>query len=191
MLKGPGLAAEDALASFRIDAHKAALGANFANSALLIAAMGELIGNVIDHSEAEESGVAVFSASAGVFEFVVADRGIGALQSLRQCPTYSGLGDEGAALAAMIEPGVSRYGPHQGHGNGFRPIFERLADMTGHLRFRSGDYALSLDGRFGDVIGRQLSQKPRLLGVFAAVVCCVPIQDQAQAACRRGWRSKN
>jgi hypothetical protein len=188
VLKGAGLAAEDKLASFKIDAHKAALGANFANAALLIAAMGELIGNIIDHSQAEESGVAVFSARAGLFEFVVADRGIGALRSLRQCPAYSGLGNEGAALAAMIEPGVSRHGPNQGHGNGFRPIFERLADVTGHLRFRSGDYALSLDGTFGDVIGRQLSQKPSLLGVFAAVVCSVPVQDQTRAARARGSR---
>lgn len=191
MLKGPGLTAEDTLSSFKINAHKAARGALFPDAGLLIAAMGELTGNVIDHSQAEESGVAIFSASAGMFEFVVADRGIGALQSLRQCPDYSGLGDEGAALTAMIEPGVSRHGPNTGHGNGFKPIFERLADMTGQLRFRSGDYALSLDGRFGDVIGRQLSQKPRLSGVFAAVVCRVPSQGQIHAARGRDPRRNN
>ena len=71
----------------------------------------------------------------------------------------------------MIEAGVTRYGRGAGHGNGFRPIFERLADMTGHLRFRSGDYALTLDGRFGDGIARQIAQKPRLLGLFASVSC--------------------
>ena len=175
MVKGRGLTAEDALRSFKIDAHKAALGARFGKAApLLIAAMGELVGNVIDHSQAEESGVAIFSARTGRFEFVVADRGIGVLRSLQQCSNYRTLGDEGEALAAMVETGVSRHGPDRGHGNGFRPIFERLADMTGQLRFRSGDYALSLDGQFGDRIGRQLAQKPRLCGFFAAVVCGIP-----------------
>lgn len=175
MLKGKGLASEESLASFKIDAHKAALSANFGKAApLLVAAMGELIGNVIDHSQADESGLAIFLARAGRFELVVADRGVGVLRSLRQCPDYRTLGDEGAALAAMVETGVSRHGPGQGHGNGFRPIFERLANMTGQLRFRSGDYALSLDGQFGDRIGREISQKPGLSGFFAAVVCRIP-----------------
>ena len=69
---------------------------------------------------------------------------------------------------------MSRFAHGTGHGNGFRPIFEKLADMTGHLRFRSGDYALTLDGRFGDRVARQLAQKPRLRGVFAAVSCRAP-----------------
>lgn len=175
-----GLSREDELSSFKIDAHKAALAANFGKaSALIVAAMGELIGNVIDHSEAEQSGVAVFSSSATHFEFVVVDRGIGGLQSLRKCRDYTGLGDEGAALAAMVENGVSRFGSNEGHGNGFRPIFEKLADMTGQLRFRSGDYALSLDGRFGERIGRQLAQKPQLSGFFAAIVCRAPREMRA------------
>ena len=73
----------------------------------------------------------------------------------------------------LVDASVSRHGANQGHGNGFRPIFERLADMTGQLRFISGNYALSLDGRFDDQIGRQLAQKPRLSGFFAAVNCGV------------------
>ena len=58
-----------------------------------------------------------------------------AKERLRQCPDYSAIGDEGAALATLIEPGVSRRGPNQEHGNGFKPIFERLANATGQLRF--------------------------------------------------------
>jgi hypothetical protein len=177
MVKGHGLADERALGSFKIDAHKAALEASFGKAAaLMIAAMGEFIGNIIDHSQAEETGVAIFFARPGLFEFVIADRGIGVLRSLQQCPEYSRLSSEGDALAKMIEMGVSRHGSSQGRGYGFRPIFERLADMTGQLRFRSSDYALSLDGRFGDRIGRQLAQKPRLSGFFAAVVCRSPDQ---------------
>lgn len=136
--------------------------------------MGELIGNVIDHSEAIGSGTALFSAETGRFEFVIADAGIGALRSLTRNPDQAGLGDEGAALEAMVEAGVSRFARDTGHGNGFRPIFEKLADMTGQLRFRSGDYALTLDARFGDRIARQISQKPRLTGFLAAISCSMP-----------------
>lgn len=174
LVSGGGLEREQFLASFKIDAHKAALGVGFGKTAaLLVAAMGELIGNVIDHSEAPKTGVAAFTATPGVFEFVVADTGIGALRSLTKNPDHAGLRDEGVALAAMVEAGVSRFDRDSGHGNGFRPIFERLADMTGELRFRSGDYALSLDGRFGDRIGRQLAQKPPISGFLAAVSCRV------------------
>jgi hypothetical protein len=174
LVTGAGLEQEETLTSFKIDAHKAALAAGFGRAALVVAAMGELIGNVVDHSEATESGTALFSAEAGRFEFVVADAGIGALRSLIRNPDYAGLGDEGAALQAMVETGVSRFARNTGHGNGFRPIFEKLADMTGQLRFRSGDYALTLDGRFGDRIARQVSQKPTLTGFLAAVFCSVP-----------------
>lgn len=177
LVSASGLEDEHHLSSFKIDAHKAALGAGFKAAPLLVAAMGELIGNVIDHSEASETGIAVFAARPGAFEFVVADTGIGVLTSLTKNPEHARLQDEGTALSAVIESGVSRFGRDTGHGNGFRPIFERLADMTGELRFRSGDYALSLDGQFGNRIGRQIAQKPRLSGFFAAVLCRAPKKD--------------
>lgn len=172
LIQAGSLIAEDRLTEFKIDAHLAAKRAGFGSSAALIAAaLGELIGNVLDHSGAFGTGIAIFSGRKGLFELVVADRGIGALRSLRQCSEYVNLRDEGAALSAMIEAGVSRFGPGSNHGNGFRPLFERLADMTGQLRFRSGDFALSIDGRFGDRIARQLAQKPPVMGLFAAVLC--------------------
>ncbi len=175
LASGKGLESEAHLNGFKIDAHKAARSAGFVGKApLLVAAMGELIGNVIDHSEARGTGAAVFVARPKEFEFVVVDAGIGALKSLTKNPEHTHLQDESAALAAMVETGVSRFERGSGHGNGFRPIFERLADMTGELRFRSGDYALDLDGRFGNRIGRQLAQKPRISGFFAAVNCRVP-----------------
>lgn len=175
LISAAGLEREEILTSFKIDAHKAALAAGFTSTAaLLVAAIGELIGNVVDHSEGLDSGVALFVALSGEFEFVIADCGIGARASLARNPEHANLGDEGSALRAMVEAGVSRFARGTGHGNGFRPIFERLADMTGHLRFRSGDYALTLDGRFGDRVARQLAQKPRLRGVFAAVSSRAP-----------------
>jgi hypothetical protein len=174
LVAGVGLEQDQTLTSFKIDAHKAALATGFEKASLLVAAMGELIGNVVDHSDATASGTALFCAETGRFEFVIADAGIGVLQSLTRNPDHRNLGDEGAALQAMVETGVSRFARDAGHGNGFRPIFEKLADMTGQLRFRSGDYALTLDGRFGDRIARQVSQKPRIKGFLAAVSCSVP-----------------
>ena len=172
IIKGSGLSCDQTLNSFKIDAHKAALAANFNTAApRLVAALCELIGNISDHSEAADTGFVAFSANDGLFEFVVADRGVGVLESLRKSPEHRALSDQGAALSAMIQSGVSRFGSGTGHGNGFRPIFERLADMKGFLRFRSGDYALTLDGQFGDKVNLQLSQKPLIIGFFAAVVC--------------------
>lgn len=180
LVNGAGLQNEPHLASFKIDAHKAALNAGFGKAApLLVAAMGELIGNVIDHSEAADTGIAIFVSRVGSFELVVADTGIGALKSLTKNPEHANVSDEGAALGAMIEAGVSRFSRDSGHGNGFRPIFERLADMTGELRFRSGDYVLSLDGRFGDRIARQLAQRPPIAGFLAAISCRLPEKQRS------------
>lgn len=171
-IRADGITCDPALNSFKVDAHKAALAAHFGKAAsLVVAAMGELIGNIVDHSEATTSGFVAFLTRERLVEFVVADRGIGALKSLRKSFVHERLSDHGAALTSMIENGVSRFGSDTLHGNGFRPIFERLADMSGHLRFRSGNYALSLDGRFGDKIKLQLAQKPDVQGFVAAVVC--------------------
>lgn len=175
LIKAQGIVDETTLRSFKIDAHKAALAAGFDRAApLLVAAIGELVGNIVDHSQAVATGVVAFLGRPNSFEFVVADCGIGVLSSLHQSPDYLHLGDEGQALAAMVEPGVSRYDVKLGHGNGFRPIFERLADMQGQLRFRSGDHALTLDGRFGDRVARQVSQRPKLRGFLTAISCRNP-----------------
>ena len=171
-IRAGGIACDPTLNSFKVDAHKAALAANFGKAAsLVIAAMGELIGNIVDHSEAASTGFVGFLTRERSIEFVVADRGIGVLESLRKSLVHEGLSDHGAALSSMIENGVSRFGLDTLHGNGFRPLFERLADMNGQLRFRSGNYALSLDGCFGDKIKLQLAQKPIIQGFIAAVTC--------------------
>ncbi|MEV4933021.1 hypothetical protein [Sphingobium sp. LSP13-1-1.1] len=178
-ITGAGIENEEALSSFKIDAHKAAKNAGFGMQAgLIVAALGELVGNVIDHSQNPGSAAALFSAGRGEFEFVITDDGIGVLDSLTQNPEHAMLSDHGAALQAMVEAGVSRFARNTGHGNGFRPIFEKLADMTGELRFRSGDYVLTLDGRFGDRIARQTNQKARMRGFLAAVNCKIAAQPR-------------
>ena len=115
-------------------------------SGQLVAAMEELENNIHEHADAPETGMLAYRAEPGAFEFVVADRGIGVLRSLRRCATYAALPDEGKALEAALTDGVSRHGPDSNHGHGFRPIFTGLMNLHGELRFRSGDHAVH-DGR--------------------------------------------
>jgi anti-sigma regulatory factor (Ser/Thr protein kinase) len=174
-LSGADLACESTLQHFKTEPHLAALKANVpsATAGQIGAAFGELIGNIIDHSAAIPSGFAAFRAKTRAFEFVVSDRGMGPLASLTTCAEYASMSDHGEALQAIIETGVSRFGAGSGHGHGFRPIFEKLADMSGQLRFRSGDAALTLDGRFGDKVKLQVAQKSPISGFYASVVVAI------------------
>lgn len=137
----------------------------------IVAAMQELESNIHEHSDAPNTGVLAFRATPDLFEFVVADRGIGILRSLQRCAMYAATPDHGKALASAIGDGVSRFGPDGKRGYGFRPIFLGLANLYGSLRFRSGDYALSIDGTSPTLANSQLAQKPPIDG-FLASVCC-------------------
>jgi hypothetical protein len=138
----------------------------------MAAAMQELEANIQEHSGAVPTGALVFRATSNVFEFVVADRGIGLLSSLRSSSRYPGLSDHGDALELALADGVSRHND-PGHGHGFRPIFQGLSDLNGYLRFRNGDHALIMDGTGADLATAQLSQKPFIDG-FLASICCQP-----------------
>ena len=133
--------------------------------------MRELESNVHEHAEAPDSGVIAYRAEAGAFEFVVADRGIGVLESLRSSGEYEYLRDEGTALRAALTEGVSRHGRDVGRGLGFRPMFRGLVDLYGELRFRSGDHAMTMDGVGPDVATARIAQKARMPGFFASVRC--------------------
>ena len=136
----------------------------------MAAAMQELEGNIQEHSNAPATGFLAFRATSGVFEFVVADRGIGLLASLRQRAAFSAMEDHGKALELALTDGISRY-DDSGRGHGFRPIFLGLTNLQGHLRFRSGDHALVIDGTGPTLATAQISQKPPLEGFFASVSC--------------------
>jgi hypothetical protein len=140
-------------------------------SGQLVAAMEELENNIHEHAEALETGVLAYRAESGVFEFVVADRGIGILRSLRRCDTYAALPDEGKALEAALTDGISRHGPNSNHGHGFRPIFTGLVNLHGELRFRSGDHAITMDGTSPDLTTARITQKAAIDGFFASVRC--------------------
>jgi hypothetical protein len=169
-----GANADTFLTAFLMDAQRAAREVAElpgATPGQLAAAIEELENNIHEHSEAVDTGILAYRAVPGEFEFVAADRGIGILESLRQCPAFAALVDHGKALQSALAEGISRFGTHSGRGMGFRPIFIGLLDMYGSLRFRSGDHALIMDGTSPQLSTAQLAQKPVIDGFFASVLC--------------------
>ena len=146
-------------------------GLSAAVSGQLIAAMKELEDNIHEHTDAPETGILAYRTELGAFEFVVADRGIGVLRSLRRCAAYAGLRDEGRALEAAVAEGVSRHGPGNNRGHGFRPIFTGLVNLHGELRFRSGDHAMTMNGIGPTLATSRIVQKAPMDGFLASVRC--------------------
>jgi anti-sigma regulatory factor (Ser/Thr protein kinase) len=140
-------------------------------AAQLVGAIGEMESNIYEHSEKPATGIIAFKATAGVFEFVVADCGIGVLRSLRTWVEYAELTDHGEALRLALTDGVSRFGRRSGRGYGFRPLFTGLANLNGMLRFRSGDHALTINGQNFGEIPMRLAKKTNMEGFLASVSC--------------------
>lgn len=161
--------------TFKLGAQRAAHAVGFPRklAAQLVGAFEEIQGNVYDHSGAPGSGLAAYRATARQFEFVVSDGGIGVLNSLRSCDDYAQLEDHAEALCLMLKDGVSRYGKGSGHGGGFRPLFQGLANLNGELRFRSGDQALTIEGVNPGRIPTKTSEKPPIKGLVASVTCAL------------------
>ncbi len=169
---------------FRLRAQQAAVRVGFpAKVAYQFAgALGELHSNIYDHSEEPETGVLAFHATPGAFEFVVADRGIGVLKSLTSCPEHALLNDHGDALQLALTEGGSRYRSGTRHGHGFRPIFVGLGNFNGSLRFRSGDHALSIEGRDPKRMPWRKATKPAISGFFASISCVLHGKRSATTA---------
>lgn len=159
--------------SFKLGAHKVALAAGFPAQAVsrLMGAMGEIVDNVLEHSEAVPTGFVVFGGRPGSFEFVVADDGVGALASLRTNPEYAYLSDEGDALQCALTDGESRYGKAAKRGAGFSTLFRSLVNLNASLRFRSGDHALTMHGRSPTLTSAHVARKPRASGFLTSVYC--------------------
>jgi hypothetical protein len=160
-------------ASFRVEAHKAVLSAGFASqtAARLVGAMGEIVDNVTEHSQAATTGLVVFDARHGSFEFAVADVGVGTLASLQTNTEYAHLRDEGDALQCALTEGESRFGRAAGRGTGFSQLFKSLATLNASLRFRSGNHALTIGGKSPTLINALVARKPRTVGFFTSVRC--------------------
>ena len=135
----------------------------------LVAAIQELKGNVVEHSGLVQSGLLVYRASASKFEFVVSDRGIGVLASLKSQGQFGDLDDHGEALIKALQEGVSRFGANSGRGFGFRMLFLGLLDLRAMLRFRSGDHALIMNGTAPSLASAQVIQKVVSEGLFISV----------------------
>ena len=162
--------------AFGLTMQKAAVRAGFhkQTAAQFVGAMGEMVDNIYEHSDVPASGLAAFDANGGAFEFVVADGGIGVLESLRSCREYGNLSDHGEALRLAVTDGISRHGATAKRGQGFRPIFVGLANLSGLLRFRSGDHAFIIDGQKIDRMAAKTAQKVVVNGFIASVSCRPP-----------------
>lgn len=125
-------------------AANAGLGDQFAKA--LTGTVEEMASNVVEHSEHPETSIAGYRWSQTEFEYVIADSGIGVLESLRKNPYYSYLDDARTALETAVQEGESRRGHNVGHGLGFRDLLNNIANRNSYLRFRSGNYALVIDG---------------------------------------------
>lgn len=137
----------------------------------LLAAVKEFFSNVIEHSERIETGQVLFSAQPGRFEFVVRDRGIGVLDSLRKNPKYRELNDAGSAIELALQEGISRHTDEPGHGFGFRSVFVGLANLSEYIRFRSGDHCREYFQRPGGAIDAHTKQSSHLGGFSCTVIC--------------------
>jgi hypothetical protein len=157
---------------FGVAVQRAAAASGFHRkiAAQFAAALDEMVSNVCEHSGQSASGIAAFRAVGREFEFVVADRGMGILKSLRDNPAYKTLSDHGEALQLALTDGVSRSGKPD-RGKGFRPIFVGLANLSGALRFRAGDHAYVIDGHKIDAMFAKIAQKVPIGGFFISVAC--------------------
>ena len=139
--------------------------------ASLVGALGEMQDNVYEHSGAAQTGLVAYAVTDRTFEFVVADRGMGVLDTLRQNPDYAQLPDAGAALTEAIRPGVSRFPASSGRGQGFIQLCRSMVTDRVELRFRSGDHALTLCPTNDPLNGHQrLSHTSALAGLTISAI---------------------
>ncbi|MCW0018962.1 ATP-binding protein [Rhizobium sp. BT-226] len=141
------------------------------HSGKFVAAIGELWGNVVEHSQRSDTGYVAFNLEPGRFEFVVADHGVGVLASLKSNPVYAHLTDHGRAIELILSEGVSRYFTERGHGFGFRPLLIGLANIARELRFRSGDHGREVIRTLGGSPASRTYELASLPGFFCSVTC--------------------
>jgi hypothetical protein len=158
-------------AANRIKRLSVAAGFSVDHSGKFVAAVSELMGNILDHSQRPETGYIAFHIAPRRLELIVADRGVGVLSSLNSNPEYAKLSDHGRAIELALSEGISRYPREEGHGFGFRPLFVGLANIARSLRFRSGDHC-RLVARHSDGPPQSRTYELAVLdGFFCAVTC--------------------
>ncbi|WP_236519213.1 ATP-binding protein [Sandaracinus amylolyticus] len=134
-------------------------------------AYAEMADNIISHASSDGSptrSLVGFRVSSTEFEFAVADTGRGIRASLHERPEHRRLINHVDALDAAVRGGATRRA--HAAGGGFNDLHIALADLNAVLRFRTGDAALTLDGRGADRIAAR-SASPMMDGFQLSVVC--------------------
>ena len=133
-------------------------------------AIQEMVDNVLQHSERVATGIVGYRWVPGEFEFVVADAGIGVLNSLQKSREHCALSDHGRAMRLAFD-GHSRFGLGQGRGCGFHQLFLSLAELHGTLRFRSGDHAIEIEGNGPGAATANTMQRSFFQGFMMSAIC--------------------
>lgn len=131
----------------------------------VIAMLQEFRTNVHQHANGSDGCLAAFHANTTSFEVLVADRGRGVVQSLKENPEYADLDHAGEALRLAITDGVSRHTDPR-RGRGFNELFLGLANRVSHIRLRSGDHALEVIRQDNQPPIESISVKPEIPGLF-------------------------
>lgn len=134
-------------------------------------ACDEMVSNSFEHSKRPNSSLVGYRWCSGEFEHVVADHGIGILDSLRKHSDYCDLHDMGTALRTALADGESRFGRRGTRGYGFHQVFLSMAQLDGFLRFRSGDQRLEIQGQGPDLASARMAQTSVYQGFLASIVC--------------------
>lgn len=156
---------------FRFELQRAMIRSGFDEkwAKQMVGAIGELEDNIHTHSHAVQTGLIAYGVRDESVELIVMDRGIGVLASLRQGRDFGALEDHGVALQIALGDGNSRYGNSGGRGWGFHELLVGLANSSAHLRFRSGDHLLSIEGDTPELAAAVLRQQAFGNGLFVAV----------------------
>lgn len=133
--------------SFEIRFNRSAQNVGFApvTADRMQAALREMTDNAMIHSESPVPVLVGYRVLDGAAQFCVADVGIGVLASLCTCQDYKHLHLHNQAIREALKDSTSRYGRNRG-GYGFRQVFKALMAQWGHLRFRSGEGCITMDG---------------------------------------------
>lgn len=143
----------------------------------------EMADNVNQHSGLaapnDLTGLAGYHVAEGYIALCVADRGIGALESLRSSSAWKHLLSASAALRAIILDHASRR-EGQGEGEGFKQVLRALTDRSTALRLRSDDAAVTLHPREHQ---REavFTTSPHLSGLLVNLVCDLKLQPKERA----------
>lgn len=131
----------------------------------IMATFGEFRSNILEHAGQTQGAIAAFHLGATDLEIVVADKGRGALASMREAARYRSLDDSGSALKLIVTDGVSRHDdPARGHG--FTHLFQGLANRFNYIRLRSGDHALEVFRASGQRPLEKIAQKAKIPGLL-------------------------